>query len=319
MQAVVERLLQSDEPAVRFKAWVSLPGNDPYSDEGQRRRDEIVDSPRVDALLAEIGADGRLPGHPYRKWDGAHWVLAVLADLHYPPGDETLEPLRDQVYEWLLSKKHLNSVQVIDGRARRCASQEGNALFSTLALGLADDRAAQLADNLMRWQWPDGGWNCDKNPFADSSSFMETLIPMRALALFGRLTGETKAAQAANRAAEVFLSRNLFRKKSDGSIIYPYWLRLHYPCYFEYDILFALKVMVEAGFIQDSRCQEALDVLEGKRLPDGGFPAEEKFYRVSHTGPSRRSPVDWGGVDRNRMNEFVTAEALGVLQAAGRG
>ena len=83
----------------------------------------------------------------------------MLAELDYPPGDKTLIPLRDQVYAWLLARgKRL----VLDGRVRTCASQEGNALYATLALGIADDRAEELASSLMAWQWPDGGWNCDK-------------------------------------------------------------------------------------------------------------------------------------------------------------
>jgi hypothetical protein len=30
------------------------------------------------------------------------------------------------------------------------------------------------------------------------------------------------------------------------------------------------------------------------------------------------SPVDWGGAGKGRMNEWVTADALWVLRAAGR-
>ena len=63
----------------------------------------------------------------------------------------------------------------MEGRYRRCGSQQGNALRSMVRLGLADERADKLAERLLHWQWPDGGWNCDRNPSADTSSFMETL------------------------------------------------------------------------------------------------------------------------------------------------
>lgn len=43
-----------------------------------------------------------MPHHPYSKWYGAHWILVTLADLGYPPGDQGLVPLREQVYGWLL-------------------------------------------------------------------------------------------------------------------------------------------------------------------------------------------------------------------------
>jgi hypothetical protein len=77
--------------------------------------------------------------------------------------------------------------------------------------------------------------------------------------------------------------------------------------------------MAEAGLIGDSRCNNALDLLELKRLPDGGFPAEERLYRIVKTARvSRGSLVDWGGAGLKRSNEFVTADALYVLKQAGR-
>ena len=67
---------------------------------------------------------------------------------------------------------------VIDGRTRRCASQEGNALAVCSWLGLAaDPRVAELVEWLVSWQWPDGGWNYSKKPTASRSSFHETLPP----------------------------------------------------------------------------------------------------------------------------------------------
>jgi hypothetical protein len=317
-QAVVDRLLHSTDPSIRYKTRVFLLDEDPYSQAIMDLQDEIRLSPRAQGLLAERGKDGQISRSPYSKWDGAHWVLAALTDLHYPAGDTELLPLRDQVYDWLFSSAHRKSIQVIEGRVRRCASQEGNALFSTLALGLADERALELAELLIFWQWPDGGWNCDKKPQANNSSFMETLLPMRALWLYGRLTSDTKALKTAQRASEIFLKRQLFRRQSDGEIIYDGFTRLHFPRYWHYDILLGLKTMAEMDQIRDERCQEALDLLESKRLPDGGFPAEEKYYRVSGSGSSGRSPIDWGGTSKAKMNEFVTVDALYVLKAAGR-
>jgi hypothetical protein len=310
-------LLQSDLTAVLYKTLVVLDG--PDASITRHVRAEIPGSPVALALLSERDESGRIPGHPYTKWQGAHWVLAALVDIGYPPGDEGLRPLLEQVYAWLFGESHRGKIRAIDGRVRRCASQEGNALFAALSLGLADERADRLAADLIGWQWPDGGWNCDKNPSADTSSFMESLIPLRALALHARTTGDEASRAAAERAAEVFLSRELFKRRSDGAIIDANFVKLHYPCYWHYDILFGLKVMAEAGFIGDPRCAAALDLLESKRLPGGGFPAEARYYRVGGSQPSGRSSVDWGGTGVRRVNPWVTADALFVLTAVGRG
>ena len=207
---------------------------------------------------------------------------------------------------------------MIEGRVRRCASQEGNALYYLLTLGLADSLTDELARRLIKWQWPDGGWNCDKNPSAVNSSYHESWIPLRALALHAKVKGNEESKKSAERAAEVFLKRRLYKKQKDGTIISKDFVKLHYPHYWHYDVLCGLKVLAEAGFINDKRCNDALDLLESKRLPDGGFPAEGKYYRVTEKVATGRSLVDWGGMSKKRMNEFITADALFVLNKSGR-
>ncbi|HTP03090.1 MAG TPA: hypothetical protein VMJ64_17065 [Anaerolineales bacterium] len=315
---MLHRLLESDEPSIRYKALTGILGCPPGSAEAKAAREDIRSSSRVERLLSERGPDGRIPLGPYSKWMGAHWVLAALADIGYPPGDAGLIPLREQVLEWLLGERHARSIKTIAGRVRRCASQEGNALYAMLSLGLADERAEELARRLRMWQWPDGGWNCDKKREAVHSSFWESLIPLRALGLHARLTGNEGSRAAARCAAEVFLKRGLFRRQQDGQVMREEFLQLHYPAYWRYDILAALRVMVEAGVIHDPRCGEALDLLEAKRLPDGGFAAEGKFYVTAASAKTSRSTVGWGDTKAGRMNEFITVEALSVLQAAGR-
>src|SRR4029453_1490203 len=225
---MLERLLASADPCVRAGARLRLSAPDPHA--SKALRDEVRASQRVRALLSGRDADGRIPGHPYAKWWGAHWVLAALAELGHPTGDPELIPLREQVYGWLLSKPHERAIRAIDGRVRRCASQEGNAVYALLTLGLDDARTEELVERLLRWQWPDGGWNCDKRPEAVHSSFMETLIPLRALALHARLGGSPRSKRAVLRAAEVFLKRDLYKGARDGKPISKDFLELHYPC-----------------------------------------------------------------------------------------
>lgn len=331
---IIARLLKSPEPSIRYKVRAHVLAEDPASKAIGDLRDEIRRSPRVSALLANRLPDGRLEPvhHVYKKWYGAHWALATLADIGYPTCDETLVPMRDQVLDCWLQPKFVEelvctqplrnerdrAVPIINGRARRCASQQANALFSAVTLGLMDARCDQLADCLIRWQWPDGGWNCDCRPEASTSSFWESLLPLRGLSAYVRATGNAKARKAAARAAELFLQRRLFQRRRDGQVMNEQFVLLHYPCYWRYDILAGLKVLAEAGFVRDERCKDALDLLESKRLPDGGWPAEERFYSNAKRLVSGGDLVSWGGTSARKMNEWVTADALYVLRAAGR-
>jgi hypothetical protein len=326
MGEALERLLGSDDPSVRLRARTEILGERLDSKSIAALREAVKRSDRVKLLLSER-KEGVIAAHPYSKWYGAHWVLAALADLKYPEGDRSLIPLREQVYEWLFSKGHMEYVRkhevyagpymVVKGLTRAHASMEGNAIYYLSALGLADDRTSELVERLLQWQWPDGGWNCDKLPKAHTSSFTESLLPLRGLACHARLRGG-EAKDSVRRAGEYFLERKLFRRKQDGRIISPRFLKLHYPCYWHYDVLFGLKVMEEARLLKDERCAEALALLESKRLGDGGFPAEEALYQVTKRPASRRSVAGWGGVNQKRMNEFVTCDALSVLAAASR-
>ena len=331
---IIDALLKSAEPSIRWKTRVNVLSNDPAARACRDLQREIKRNPRVRALLSRLGRSGHIVSKRgvYDKWQGAHWVLAALADIGYPPGDKSLEPVATDVLDCWLGDYYFREfkprtpaqiylkkgVPLIDGRFRRCASQQGNALWSLLKLGLGGQRVDQLAERLIHWQWPDGGWNCDKRPSADTSSFHETLLPLRGLALHARVKKNKASTVAAREAADVFLRRKMFKRLSDGSVINPEMVALHYPAYWHYDILAGLKVMAEAGFIGDPRCGEALDLLEAKRLPGGGWPAEARYYKVSRALANGTDYADWGPVSKSKTNEWVSVDALSVLRAAGR-
>ena len=315
--SLIDQLLQSDEPSIRLQIRLGVQDADEAEANGMRQ--QVRSSARVLTLLSERGPDGLIDAHPYRaKWYGAHWVLVALAELGYPSGDSALIPLREQILGWLFSSDYLKSLGRVRRLPRLHGSIEGNALWAMLKLGLADERADQLAERLCRAQWPDGGWNCDRRASGRSSSFTESLIPLRALSLHASIRSDRNSAEAAGAAAEFFLRHRLYVRLRDGSVIHPSFVELHYPCYWHYDILFGLTVLAESGRIGDDRCSPALDLLESKRMPDGGFPAEHRYYRSTRAMvPSQRSLVDWGGVSRSRMNPWVSAQAAVVLGAAG--
>lgn len=317
--AVVKALLASDEPAVRWKVRVRVLGEDPASPGNRRLQRQVRASPRARALLDGAATES------YRKWQGRHWVLQSLADLGYPAGDEALEPVAGSVLDTWLHPRYYreydagggqrrDAVPLIAGRYRRCGSQHGGALLALVRLGLGGDGPDRLVERLLHWQWPDGGWNCHRKPEAASSSVYETLLPMRGLAAHG----SPAARQASDRAAEVLLTRRVLFRRSTGQLIRNDWAELHYPVYWHYDVLAALKGLWEAGHLADPRCQDALDLLESKRLPDGGWPAEATYWHGIDPRRQHFDLVEWGRRDRRRMNEWVTVDALAVLAAAGR-
>lgn len=331
---LIRDLLRSSDPSIRWRTRVRALGESRTSPPIVRLEEEIRHSPRVRALLSHQNAPNRSGAlrSVYYYWQGIHWVLASLVELGYPRRDPALRPLAERVLAAWLRPYYLHSVcsaggagelhgagvPVIRGRARRCASQQGNALYYLSRLGLLDERATKLAELLRRWQWPDGGWNCDRRPEADTSSFMETLLPMRGLAAFAKVRNDATARVASRRAAGIFLERRLHRRRSDGKEISPDFLQLHYPLYWHYDLLGGLKGMAEVGRIRDPRCSEGLDWLERQELRRGGWPADAKYYRTSKQFHWGCEFVSWGSPGKRPRNEWVTTDALFVLKEAGR-
>ena len=104
---IVETLLSSRDPAVEYKTRLRFLGESIRSRRMAALKNEIPESPRARSLLSARTKEGTIATHPYRKWQGLHWTLYSLAQISHPPGDRSLVPLRDQVYEWLLEAAHL--------------------------------------------------------------------------------------------------------------------------------------------------------------------------------------------------------------------
>jgi hypothetical protein len=309
-RAAVDFLLATREPAIRFLTRRDVLGRDVTADP-----EEIFSGPIVRGLLRGQKRDGGFGGHPYKKWGGAHWRLVSLVELGVP-SDERLLAAVEPVLGWLTGNEHRSRIQVIDGLTRRCGSQEGNALAVCSRLGLAaDPRVELLATSLAGWQWPDGGWNCDKKASGRRSSFNESLPPMWGLHEYWLATGAKWAKEAAERTAELLLEHHVFRALETGEPIHKGWLVAHYPPYWHYEVPQALLILSRMDKLHDPRAADALDVLHGLKRGDGTWHKGPSWWRKPGSPGSNVEVVDWGG---RGPSEMTTLNALRILEAAGR-
>lgn len=296
-QISVDWLLDSDEPAVRFLTRRDLLGESADDDAL-----EIVTGSKVRALLVGQQPAGGFGVDPYRKWTGAHWRLVALAELAVPLTELRVVAAARHVLDWLTHEGPVAAVPLqrswrgspgsttSDGLPLVHAAVHGNALGACCRLGLGDDpRARALAEALVRWQWPDGGWNCDERASGRRSSFDESLATAWGLWEYARVTGDAAAEHAAARSAELFLEHRLLyslgtgrpsgrrRRPPAGRVINPRWLELRYPSYWHYDMLQVLLVLSRMDKLADPRAGDALDELERRRLPDGRWAADGRW------------------------------------------
>ena len=300
-------LLSSREPAIRRMAQRDLNGETPTDDEAS-----VLDGPLVRGLLAGQQPDGSFGCGPYVKWHGAHWRLVSLVELEIPPNEPRAVAALDTVLAWLTGPGHRRGVPIIAGLARRCASQEGNALAVASRLGRAgDERAGLLARSLVEWQWPDGGWNCDRRPEAHRSSFHETLPALWGLHEYAVATGDSDAAAAAMRGAELILEHRVFRSLKYGQPMSSAMTTLHYPPYWHYDFGQAMLVLWRMGLAGDPRTADAIDLLRRRRRADGTWRPSTSWW--SAPGSSRKpEAIEWGEF----ASQMATLNALRVLGAA---
>lgn len=249
----------------------------------------------VRALLSGQCRDGGFGGHPYRKWIGAHWRLVSLVELGIPAGEPRAVRAAGTVLAWLTGKEHRSSVVTVGGLVRCHASQEGKALAVCARLGLGrDPRVQLLAESLVRWQWPDGGWNCDVRATGRRSSFHESLAPAWGLFEYWRATGEPAAGEAALRAAGLFLQPRLFRSLGTGAghppgladpALSPVLALRHPP---------GTAGLSRMRLTGDPRCRDALAVLERRRRPDGRWQPGDYWWnhRAPHPAQLRLSIGD---------------------------
>lgn len=226
-----------------------------------------------------------------------------LVELGIPATNRAARAAARNVLQWIANPRH--TAPVIKGLERRHASIEGNALAVCCRLGLArDPRTAYLVEVLLRAQWPDGGWNCDRDTAAHRSSFHESLAPIWGLFEYHRATGDVDSMRAARGACELLLDHRLFRSMRTGTPIDDEWLNIHWPHYWHYDFFHGLRAVARLDLLSDPRAADALQHLLSLRRGDGTWRANGRRYWRTTT-----EVVDW-----DDAHQIVTPTALAMLQ-----
>jgi hypothetical protein len=303
-------LLTSSEPTVRVLARRYVLGEHAALSQNDLRRSQYLR-----ALLHGQRADGGFGNNAYAKWTGSFWRVISLVELGVPAGEPKAVAALRHALAWLTEPARRRRERPVNGLVRQHASGEGFLLAAGCRLGLADEPTmAGLAERLVDWQWPDGGWNCDLDPRARRSSFHESIAPAWGLHEYAAATGSTEARAAAGRTGELLLEHRLFRSRRTGQVIHSSWVKLHYPAYYHYDFLAGLTLLARLGIADDPRAAEAVDLLLHRQRRDGRWQTAASWWRPPGSSGSNVEVVDWG---RRGPNQMVTLGALRILRSAG--
>lgn len=320
-RAAVDWLLSSDEPGLRLRTRREILRKPVVRAEF----DAALDGPKAQLLLDGLGPDG-VSGE---GWGGGpQWRLLALLDLGVPSDDPRFVAAAAWVVDRALARpQHHGHPTVVRGLHRFCAGVEGNAVTVGVRAGLTerDDRIHRLAEALIEWQWPDGGWNCHRHA-RRRSTFHESLSAAKGLLEYHHATGDAPALHAARGTAELFLQHRLIfslgtgtpsRRQPNpphaGQVINQRWQKLGYPSYWHYDLLAALVFLTDIGLVADDRAQDGVDLLRSLRREDGRWAAERQWWTIGGRFKNQQEVVDWG--QPGEPSEMITFHALRILQS----
>jgi hypothetical protein len=201
------------------------------------------------------------------------YSLVVLMDLGLDPASKQARKMIDRVDNRVVFKP-LNNRPFLHGETEPCINGR------ILAVGAYFKKPNHaLANQLLREQLEDGGWNCEaveptpKRPKSRRSSFHTTICVLEGLLQYERARGKSAAvAKARKRAEEYLLERRMFCSLRTGEVIDERWLRFSFPTFWHYDVLRGLDYLRNAGIKPDRRVREAIEVVIQRRRQNGRWP-----------------------------------------------
>jgi hypothetical protein len=201
------------------------------------------------------------------------YSLVLLKDLGLDPASPQARKMIDRVDKHLVFKP-LNNRPLLHGETEPCINGR------ILGIGAYfKEPSDALANQLLREQLDDGGWNCEaqlegpKRPKSRRSSFHTTICVLEGLLDYERSGRRSaKVTKARKRAENYLLERRMFRSLRTGEIIDQRWLRFSFPTFWHYDVLRGLDYLRNAGLRADSRVNEALETVISRRHQNGRWP-----------------------------------------------
>jgi hypothetical protein len=317
----VDWLLEEDQPSIRYLALTQLLGKKESDPEVRRSKARISKAGWAADLLARRDPAGwweRDKGWMEPRFTSTHWTMLALADL----GATRAIPEVAASAEYWMAKSPLEGGGVGGfGKRKGHHCYTANMARGLLRLGYEDDpRVRKTLDWIVRTAHPNGGWSCRyvKDGPATSRT-LDAWEGLAAFAAFPRSKWTPAMKVCVERAAEYYLEHELHVQGER----YEPWYRFHWPVHYYYDLLVGLDCLTALGFGHDPRLGFALDLLRGKRRPDGRWNMDafqpdpyQEFVEWFETHPGN-CPAPLTFEKEGTPSKMITLRALTVLSRVG--
>ncbi|MDE1854375.1 MAG: hypothetical protein KGI38_11605 [Thaumarchaeota archaeon] len=332
-------LLEPSNPPVRMFTLTDILSKPADDKEVRAARQSTLSYRPVSALKKAQGKRGYWPPDDtcYNpKFTSTVWQLQLLGELGTPR-----TPWIDSAVERFLEQHQLDdgslcpmsSIELERWLAKHKKGKRvgepclaGNMVRTLLVLGYGEDaRVKKALDWLPEFQQGDGGWNCDypdRKP--NHSSFMSTIEPLWAYSEVPRSSWSRKMKRSCEEGAEFLLNHRLYKSHRDwrhvelrglsevfsGDLV----TMFHFPLYYYYDALHALRVLTRLGYENDERIEDAVHLVLSKRTPEGKWLLDGDWSR-ERKRKDRKLLV--AIEELNEPSKWVTLNCYRVLARTG--
>ncbi len=316
-QAVLDWLLEEDQPAVRYRTLTGLLRKKESDPEVRAAKRAIPETGWVAEILEKQDKEGwwvRGDRLYVPKYLSTNWMLLVLADLGMTRDDPRIKKAADL---WIQRFAAADGGFGIDSSKASHLCTAGNTARALVEFGYADHPAVRAS---FGWFVKNashlGGWSC-----FGSGRNLDSWEPLSAFAVYPREKWTREMEGTVQKAAEFFLQRELHVQGDH----YEPWYRFHYPNHYYYDLLVGLDLMTSLGHGSDPRLGHALGVLRKKRRPDGRWnldavhPDVEGATKEWFDKHPKQRPTPFALEKVGAPSKLITLRALRVLDRVESG
>lgn len=319
---IMRWLLEDNNPSVRYYTMKDLLGLDVDHTDLVKAQKQIMISGIVPDILEKQNDDGSW-GNPEEfytmKYKGTVWQFLILAELGADPEDDRVQRACEFVLRMSqtpenggFSIEHGKKSDVgLPSKVIPCLT--GNMTWALIKLGyLYDNRVKASIYWIVKNQRADDGdkpklleWEYENRIacFSNHTCFMGIVKSLKALTAIPKKMRSDAVKTKIDELVEFILIHHIFKQSHDlKKDSKPGWKRLGFPLMYQTDILEILTILVDLG-VKDERMDEAMRVLEAKRLLDGRWKLENTYNgKVIVDIEKKGEPSKW-----------ITLKALRVL------
>ncbi|MFX0167844.1 MAG: hypothetical protein ACFE89_09040 [Candidatus Hodarchaeota archaeon] len=317
---VLNWLLESANPSVRYWALQHLKDLPSTNSEVQTTQQAILDSPVVKAFLSAQTPEGYWgkPDHIYaNKYRATTHSFLILAELGLPRLS-TIERGIEHLFSFQLDSGHFTTVRpkTAKGYASTISDTcclDANIIYYLVHFGyLGDPRTQKTIQFLVdHYDKNRGGWKCRAYPINRDTVFpnecyMGLCKVLKAFSVFPESDRSPEINTIINQVIEVVLDNQIYKylRNPDGSRKEKAgWKRFGYPLFYNSDILEVLDTLTRLN-VRDPRMQDAINVVLETQQPDGKWLLKHTFNgKFYHDIEKKGKPSKW-----------ITLRALRVLK-----